>query len=130
MRRQHIGNPGEDPARQGKSSGRHGEVGMHDVGLPLADVSERGKKRCRQITRHFRHRAKIGPAAEPGCPENLHAVPDLMSREIRHPDRLDTDLMAAANKRGTHIVGHPAAAATDRRIFVAQDENLHFRNRS
>jgi len=48
-----------------------------------------------------------------------------MRRETRHPDRLNSDLVTAANKRGSHIVGHPAAAAADWRVFVAKDEDLH-----
>ena len=127
---QNVGNPGEHFAGQRQRTGRDSKVGVHDVGPPLPDVAQRRKERSRQIPEHFRHRAEVRAAAESGGAENFDTVPDLLLWKIRHPDRLDAHAVPATNKRGPHIVGHPPPTAADRRVFVAEDEDFHFRNRS
>ena len=120
-----VGHAGEAMDGPGENAGGDGEVRMDDVGLPFADVTERGEETCGDVEAHLVDGAGVRCAASAGGAEYFDAVLLLVGGVPAEGGGLDAHFVAAQYHLGGDALRYAPAASAERRIFVAEDENAH-----
>jgi hypothetical protein len=106
-------------------TGGDGEVRVDDVGPPPPGQQEGRDDAACHVRRHLAHGASVGSTAQASHAPHVHAVLALGERETAQVGGQDDDFMGPADERTGHQLSDAAATASDRRVLVVEDENLH-----
>ena len=125
VRRQHVGNACEYLRGKRERTGRNCKVRMNDIRAPVSGFSQDRTKAGRQIKGHFGHTAGVFSPAKGFGAQDFYLVMHLTPRKMAHACRKNAYAMPAAGQARRHLVRDSSSASADRRIFVAENEDLH-----